>query len=241
MVQISSYIWDITDFINRLQRLPKLPPGCLLVTFDVSSLYTNIRHKEGIILIYESHRYLPKLTSAILSDWLYQWIHSVLTTLTIYKSMTLPWALVWHDHMPICDREAGAWVFADPGQNTLSVVEVYIDDIFAIWIHGKPFLCAFINSLNRHNSTIKFTATWFAEQVIFLDTRVYLRDGLTGTDLHVKPTDKHQYLQMDSCHPKHYKTVIPYNQALHHRWICLKEENVPKWTHELKEHFLKRG
>ena len=40
---------DTTDFIKKLRRIPRLPPGCLLVTLDVSSLCTNIAHEGGII------------------------------------------------------------------------------------------------------------------------------------------------------------------------------------------------
>ena len=70
-----------------------------------------------------------------------------------------------------------------------SGIYMYIDDIFAIWTHGEPDLCAFIENLNCHHLTIKFITSSSAEEVIFLDTRVYLKDGLIGTDLHVKPTD----------------------------------------------------
>ena len=117
----------------------------------------------------------------------------------------------------------------------------YIDDIFAIWTHGEPTLPVFIDSLNHHHPTIKFNATLSAEQVIFLDTRVYLKNGLIRTDLHVKPTDRHQYLRMGSCHPKHCKTAIPYSQALCLRRICLEDENLLKWSCELKKHFLNRA
>ena len=48
VIQLPSYIQDTTDFINKLQRLPRLPPSCLLLTLDVSSLYTNSLHEEGI-------------------------------------------------------------------------------------------------------------------------------------------------------------------------------------------------
>ena len=92
----------------------------------------------------------------------------------------------------------------------------YIVDIFAIWTHDKPTLCTFIENINCHHLSIKFTASWSAEEVTFLDTRVYRKDGQIGTDLYVKPMDMHQFLCMDSCHPKHCKTAIPYSQA-----ICL--------------------
>ena len=42
------YIRDTTDFLQKLRELPVLPPESLLVTLDVSSLYTNILHDEGV-------------------------------------------------------------------------------------------------------------------------------------------------------------------------------------------------
>ena len=46
--KLPSYIKDTTHFLRKLDDLKELPPGSLLVTLDVSSLYTNISHKEGI-------------------------------------------------------------------------------------------------------------------------------------------------------------------------------------------------
>lgn len=48
VTEVSSYIPDTTDILNKLQRLPPLPMGSLLVTLDISSLYTNTPHDEGI-------------------------------------------------------------------------------------------------------------------------------------------------------------------------------------------------
>ena len=39
---------DTNDFLNKLLTIGKLPSNPLLVTLDVSSLYTNIPHNEGI-------------------------------------------------------------------------------------------------------------------------------------------------------------------------------------------------
>ena len=46
--QVPSYIKNTTSFLNKIQDLPRLPPGYLLVTLDVTSLCTNIPHDEGI-------------------------------------------------------------------------------------------------------------------------------------------------------------------------------------------------
>ena len=45
---LPSFIKDTTSFITKLQSLNNIPEGTFLVTFDVSSLYTNIPHHEGI-------------------------------------------------------------------------------------------------------------------------------------------------------------------------------------------------
>ena len=45
---LPSYIRDTTDFLQKLRELPALPPESFLVTLDVSSLYTNTPHNEGI-------------------------------------------------------------------------------------------------------------------------------------------------------------------------------------------------
>ena len=50
---LPSYIQDTTHFLNHIQtintQLAPLSPRAILVTADVSSLYTNIPHDEGII------------------------------------------------------------------------------------------------------------------------------------------------------------------------------------------------
>ena len=45
---IPSYIKDTTDFLQQLQILNHIPDSAILVTMDVTSLYTNIPHNEGI-------------------------------------------------------------------------------------------------------------------------------------------------------------------------------------------------
>ena len=244
--QLPSYIRDTTDFIHKLRGLPRLPPGSLLVTLDVSSLYTNIPHEEGITACeeYLNRRELQEPPTADLCEL----IRLVLTKNSFVFNKT--------NYLQIHGTAMGTRMAPSYANLFMGKLEReflrtqdkiprvwwrYIDDIFAIWDHGEPSLRVFIENLNRHHSTIKFTASWSAEEVTFLDTRVYLEDGQIGTDLHVKPTDTHQYLRMDSCHPHHCKTSIPYSQALRLRRICSKDQHLQKWTRELKEHLIKRG
>ena len=69
----------------------------------------------------------------------------------------------------------------------------FIDDIFMIWTHGKEHLKSFIGFLNSIHPSIKFTHEYsnsLRQTLPFLDVQVHL----IKTDLHTKPTDKHQYL-----------------------------------------------
>ena len=49
--KLPSYVKDTTYFLKKLDDLKELPPGSLLVTLDVSSLYTNIPHNEESKLV----------------------------------------------------------------------------------------------------------------------------------------------------------------------------------------------
>ena len=46
-IKTKSYIRDTKDFLVKLDNLKELPTNSILVTMDVSSLYTNIDHEEG--------------------------------------------------------------------------------------------------------------------------------------------------------------------------------------------------
>ena len=71
--------------------------------------------------------------------------------------------------------------------------------------------------------------------------QVILEDGQISTDLYVKPTDTHQYLEASSCHVFHSKRSIPYSQALRLNRICSKGSFFDKRCDELESWLQKRG
>ena len=89
--------------------------------------------------------------------------------------------------------------------------------------------------------TIKFTAEWSKTSINFLDVTVSLIEGVIETDLYVKPTDSHQYLQSSSCHPFHCKEGIPYSQALRLNHICSETNFFDKRCNDLERFLLERG
>ena len=102
-------------------------------------------------------------------------------------------------------------------------------------------LFLFINEINSFHPTIKFTADWSKEKFIFLDVEVTLKNGVLSTDLFVKPTDTHQFLDPSSCHPYHCKKGIPYSQTLRLNRICSNNSNFDKRCNELENLLFEKG
>ena len=58
---LPSHIKDTKHFINLIEKLPPFPSNALLVTADITSLYSNIPHKEDIAAVMhfmEKYRHL---------------------------------------------------------------------------------------------------------------------------------------------------------------------------------------
>ena len=86
----------------------------------------------------------------------------------------------------------------------------YVDDVFAIWPHGKEKLELFLKHLNDTHLAIKFTIEEESNQELpFLDVKVK-RD--TGKPLqhrvHRIPTHTNRYIQADSHHHPAQKTGV---------------------------------
>ena len=136
---------NTTDFMNKLRRLPRLPSGCLVVPLDVSSLYTNVPHKEGITAC-EGFLYHREIQEPPTAD-LCQLIRLVLSKNSfVFNNRNY---LQIHG-TAMGTRMAPSYANLFMGklereflrtQNKLPLVWWrYIDDIFAIWTHGEPSL-----------------------------------------------------------------------------------------------------
>ena len=75
----------------------------------------------------------------------------------------------------------------------------------------------------------------------FLDAQVHLINNHIETDLHTKPTDKHQYLLKTSCHPNDTKNAIPFSLFLRIHRICSTDTFFDQRNRELIEYLIKRG
>ena len=129
----------------------------------------------------------------------------------------------------------------DRGECKPSIWWRYIDDIFCIWEHGEDKLKEFLDYLNSCHPSIKFTAEYSRDKVNFLDVQVIRKDNKLITDLYVKPTDTHQYLDASSCHVYHSKKSIPFSQALRLNRICSEPSFFDKRCNQLESWLKERG
>ena len=89
----------------------------------------------------------------------------------------------------------------------------FIDDIM-VCTEGEEKLKTSIEYLNSIHSNIISTDEYSVslhQSLLFLDVQVHLSNNQIHKDLHIKPTDKHQYLLKSSCHPNHTKKTIPFS------------------------------
>ena len=117
----------------------------------------------------------------------------------------------------------------------------YIDDIFMIWQHGEEKLKEFLKILNSFHPTIKFTARYSLDKVNFLDVEVICSGNKLLTDLYIKSTNTHQYLEFSSCHVYHSKKSIPYRQVLRFNRICSENRFFDKRCNQLECWLKDRG
>ena len=244
--KIPSYIKDTNDFLVKLNDTQNLPSECLLVTLDVSSLYTNIPQEEGMEACREAldTRDVPEPPTDDV-------VHLISLILKKNNFSFNGESYIQKHGTAMGTRMAPSFANIFMGKLERDILHQathkptiwwrYIDDIFAIWTHGEDKLIKFIDDINGYHRTIKFTTECSRESVTYLDTRITRDGNRLVTDLHTKPTDTHQYLHCRSCHPSHCKTSIAYSQVLTLQRICSKSTDYERHVEELKGYLVKRG
>ncbi len=247
--KIKSYLKDTTDFIISLMKLGKVKPGSRLVTWDVTSLYTNISHILGMLaikIILEQYREPFEMPS---NESLLHLLELVLKRNNFQFN--------GKDYLQIGGTAMGTRVAPSLANFFMSVFEEehiipktdklifyrrFLDDIIAIWSGTDDELDAFTATMNSCHDDIKFTCEHSDKEIAFLDTVIHIEtDGTLWTSLYSKPTDSHNYMHYDSAHPMHIKRSLPYSQFLRVKRICSKETDFVKESMKLLGHFLRRG
>ena len=116
----------------------------------------------------------------------------------------------------------------------------YLDDCFLVWNDTWGDVFEFHDLLNNLHPSIKFTMEQNYDGLAFVDIFIKRKGSSIITDIYYKPTDTKQYLDYNSCHPRHIRRNVPFNLA---RRICtiVEDESLRhKRLEELKVCLTKR-
>ena len=67
---------------------------------------------------------------------------------------------------------------------------------------------------------IKFALEHSETELVFLDTKMHLKNGFSIPEIYSKPTDSHEYVNPKSSHPPNVVKNVPYSVALRVRRNC---------------------
>ncbi len=246
--QIPSYVQDTTDFIRKIENLPDISDNCVMATLDVSALYTNIPHNEGIqaclnaLNEYRGVHTLPNNISIV------NLLRLVLTT-NNFEFNSSHYTQISGTAMGTKLAPSYANLFmakyeediVNPYKPQPIVWWRYIDDVFALFDIPIPEISDFVSYLNRSHDTIKFTFETSATEINFLDTTVYKCGNQLKVRAYTKPTDANNYLLYQSCHPPHCKNSLPYSQFLRIRRICSDMSDFDTKSLSMAQNFIRRG
>ena len=254
--KVSSYIKDTSDFLNYLPNTTH--EETILVSFDVTNLYSNITHELGIEAItYWINKHPELLPDRTPREFIIEGVRFILDNNFFNFNNT--------HYKQIKGTAMGTKVAPTYATLVLGFFEImlyekieqefgiqfrqyiknnwkrFLDDCFILWTKNEENLAKFHAILNSINLDLSFTIEQNKEKIPFLDVLVELKEGKLSTDIFYKPTDTKQYLTYKSCHPKHTKNNIPYNLARRICSIVSENTNREKRLCELEIFLLQRG
>ena len=211
--QQKSYLKDTTALgINFIERT-KVPEKALLVSMDVTSLYTNIPQEEGIQTVCKAYVSFYQNKIPIPTPLLERALRLILQENSFQfngKNYLQTHGTAMGTKMAV----AFANIFMAKVETDIlsqSVIKPlvwkrFIDDIFSLWNVSRDEISKFIEQANKHHPTIKFTAEISETETTFLDTNVYKGErfkkaAVLDVRTHFKPTETFQYTHFSSCHP----------------------------------------
>jgi len=221
-----AYIKDTYDFVEKI-RGKTIPKGAILVTGDVTSLYTNMDLNRTLSVVQQAFRQYPdperpdpqllKLLEITLKnndftfngEWFLQKVGTAMGK--TYAPGLADLYLQKLDKMAVGYRITPLFYFR------------FLDDIHFVWTGSIEELLEFENYLNTVLPGIKIALNYSADEINFLDTTIYKKAGddhdILQTKVYFKSTDTHQLLHKLSFHPKHTTKGVLKSQLLRFKRI----------------------
>ena len=191
-----SYVKGTSHFLKLTMEM-EVDESEYLCTVDVTALYTNIPHEEGIqkVIKFMKRKNAPDseillcqhLLEHILKKNYFEFNNKYYLQVsgTAIGTRCAPnYAIIF---MAELEEE-----FLEQQTQTPRIWIRFIDDIFMVWNNTLQELDEFINKLNDFHPTINLTKEVNDFGLPFLDTFVYKEDRRLKTKVYHKPTDNKQ-------------------------------------------------
>ena len=177
---------------------------------DVTSLYTNIPQEEGITTVCKAYEAFYNRNIPIPRNSLKEMLQLILGE----NSFSFNGRNYLQTHGTAMGTKmavAFANIFMSEVDSkserhkTITVDEIYIDDVFSLWGCERDKIQLFIKEANKHHATIKFTAEISEKEINFLDTTIFKgerfhNDHILDIRTNYKSTKTFQYTYFTSCY-----------------------------------------
>lgn len=236
---VKSYVRDDIDFLSHVPN--KIDKNAILVSFDVTNLYTNISHSLGIDAIeFWLNKYPELIHKRFSKSFILEGIKTILENNNFQfdgkfynqikgTAMGTKCAPTYATLVLGYLEEKLYTKLAELDEQFSDYIKAkwkrFLDDCFILWTKSYDELDSFHRILNNLHKDINFTMEINEQKLPFLDILIIKQNDALSTDIFHKETDTKQYLNFTSCHPSHTKRSIPYNLA---RRICtiVSDKNV---------------
>ena len=254
---VSTFIRDDIDFLNHLPET--ISENEMFASFDVTSLYSNISHTLGLEAIeFWLEKYPEDHNDRFPPEFIMEAIKLILNNNTfMFGSKNFKQVLgtamgtkfaPTYATLVLGYLETKLYDTLETNYGVHYSVYIknnfkrFLDDCFICWDKTKGNIEDFHKILNSLDTNINFTLETSSTQLPFLD--ILLKRGANNsliTDIYHKPTDTKQYLDFNSCHPRHTKINVPYNLARRICCIVTNSELRHIRLNELQSNLVKRN
>jgi hypothetical protein len=247
-----SYIQD-TPHLRTLLTGVTLPDTFTLFTGDVEDLYSNIPHREGILLTKLALEKRDSLQGSPLTP------HQINLTGRLLDLQ------LNHNNFCFLEKEytqthscamGKAWapsyanIYMANWEEKIKQTKPekqpifwkrFLDDIMGIYPGDIRETEQFLAGLNSIDPNIRLTWNIQPREVNFLDLTIYIEDGKIEHKIFHKPTDTQQYIRWNSNHPISTKRAVSYQLFLRNLNNCSKPQQQKKENLNTRAVLLRRG
>lgn len=247
VTSLPAYLRDTGHLLQILDQVENVD-DCIIVTADVSSLYTIIPQSEALT---SCRFYLDQDASLHVAQR-----NFILNCLEFCLKYNYFWyagdfylqkvgvAMGGKFSPSVANLFMGRWeqttIFVNQPPE-LILWRRYIDDCLFIWRGSEESLMEYMTSLNNNNLNIKLTFHHSKSSVDFLDITIYVENHELKTKTFFKASDRNGYIPTASNHHKNWLNNIPKGQFLRMRRNCTDHAQFEEQSRVLKQRFQEKG